>query len=197
VNSLKGHHVVVADSNVDWRKNIRLLLNKAGCLVVGEAADGVTAIKMIRDRQPDVVIIDVGLAGMSGIEVAEIIYEDKLASVILTVERYQSYLLTKAKNLGVKSLLVKPFGESVLIPAVELALSSYAEMVELERKLKQMEEKLETRKIIERAKGILMETTGMSEAQAFKRIQKQSMDKRISMRAIAEAIIMTHELKSV
>ncbi len=156
-----------------------------------------TTIKMVRDRQPDLVIIEAGLMGVSGIEVASIIDEDKLAPVILTVDNYQPYLLTKAKNAGVQSLLVKPFGEAILIPSVELALNNYREMVELERKLKQMEEKLETRKIIERAKGILMETTGMSEAQAFRKIQKQSMDKRISMRAVAEAIIMAHELHKV
>ena len=194
---MEEQRIIVADSCTDWQKNIKLMLSKAGYLVIGEASDGVTTIKMVRDRQPDLVIIEAGLMGVSGIEVASIIDEDKLAPVILTVDNYQPYLLTKAKNAGVQSLLVKPFGEAILIPSVELALNNYREMVELERKLKQMEEKLETRKIIERAKGILMETTGMSEAQAFRKIQKQSMDKRISMRAVAEAIIMAHELHKV
>lgn len=197
MNSVEEQRIIVADSCTDWQKNIKLMLSKAGYLVIGEASDGVTTIKMVRDRQPDLVIIEAGLMGVSGIEVASIIDEDKLAPVILTVDNYQPYLLTKAKNAGVQSLLVKPFGEAILIPSVELALNNYREMVELERKLKQMEEKLETRKIIERAKGILMETTGMSEAQAFRKIQKQSMDKRISMRAVAEAIIMAHELHKV
>lgn len=197
MNSVEEQRIIVADSCTDWQKNIKLMLSKAGYLVIGEASDGVTTIKMVRDRQPDLVIIEAGLMGVSGIEVASIIDEDKLAPVILTVDNYQPYLLTKAKNAGVQSLLVKPFGEAILIPAVELALNNYREMVELERKLKQMEEKLETRKIIERAKGILMEMTGMSEAQAFRKIQKQSMDKRISMRAVAEAIIMAHELHKV
>ena len=197
MNSVEEQRIIVADSCTDWQKNIKLMLSKAGYLVIGEASDGATTIKMVRDRQPDLVIIEAGLMGVSGIEVASIIDEDKLAPVILTVDNYQPYLLTKAKNAGVQSLLVKPFGEAILIPSVELALNNYREMVELERKLKQMEEKLETRKIIERAKGILMETTGMSEAQAFRKIQKQSMDKRISMRAVAEAIIMAHELHKV
>lgn len=191
-----GHRVILADSDANWRKNIKAILSKIGCLIIGEAADGVTAIKMVRDRQPDLVIIEATLPGMTGVEAATIVYEDKLAPVLLTTGHYRTHLLVQAKNAGVQSLLVKPFDESCLLPAVELALNNYAELVKLEQQLKKMEEKFESRKIIDRAKGILMESMSMSEEQAFKRMQKQSMNKRISMRAVAEAVVMAHNLQS-
>lgn len=192
--SLGGQRVILADGDENWRKNIKTMLSKVGCLIIGEAADGVTALKIVRNRQPDLVIIDALLPGLEGVEVANILHEDKLAPVVLTAANYQQDLLDKAKNARVHGFLVKPFEENTLIPAVELALTNYQELVRLEREIKNMKEKLESRKVIERAKGILMETMKLNETQAFKKMQKQSMNKRVSMRAVAEAIIMAHSL---
>ncbi|MTI80302.1 MAG: ANTAR domain-containing protein [Firmicutes bacterium] len=188
--------VVLVDNDVSWQKNLKSILQKVGCLVVGEAEDGLTAIKIIRARQPDIAIIEASVPVKDGVEVAKIINEDRLAPVVLTSANYRQELLDNAINAGVKGFLVKPIDESSLIPAIEIALSTYHEMDQLERNIKKLEDKLESRKLIEKAKGILMETMGLSEKQAFQRLQKQSMNKRVSMRAVAEAIIMAHNLQN-
>lgn len=186
--------VIVIDSDATWRKNIKAMLAKMGYWVIGEAEDGLTGLKMVRARQPDLVIIEAFLPGMDGHEVARIIHEDKLAPVVLIASSTRQNVLEKAKIAKVFAFLVKPELEYNLIPAVELALTNYQEIVRLENQVKELKDTLETRKVIERAKGILMETMGLSETEAFKRIQRQSMNKRISMRAVAEAIILAHNL---
>lgn len=191
---MKEQRVIIIDSDAAWRKNIKNLIGKMGYWVVGEAEDGLTGLKMVRARQPDLVIIEAFLPGMDGYELARIIHEDKLAPVILIASSTQQNVIEKAKTARVYAFLVKPELEYNLIPAIELALINYQEIVSLESQIKDLKETLETRKVIERAKGILMETMGITETEAFKRIQKQSMNKRISMRAVAEAIILAHNL---
>jgi response regulator NasT len=186
--------VIIIDSDAAWRKNIKKMIGKMGYWVIGEAEDGLTGLKLVRARQPDLVIIEAFLPGMDGYELARIVHEDKLAPVILIASSTQQNVLEKAKTAKVFSFLVKPELEYNLIPAIELALTNYQEIIRLEGEIKELKETLETRKVIERAKGILMETMGISETEAFKRIQKQSMNKRISMRAVAEAIILAHNL---
>ncbi len=186
--------VIIIDSDAAWRKNIKKMIGKMGYWVIGEAEDGLTGLKLVRARQPDLVIIEAFLPGMDGYELARIINEDKLSPVILIASSTQQNVLEKAKAAKVFSFLVKPELEYNLIPAIELALTNYQEIIRLEGEIKELKETLETRKVIERAKGILMETMGISETEAFKRIQKQSMNKRISMRAVAEAIILAHNL---
>jgi len=186
--------VIVIENDATWRKNIKGILAKMGYWVIGEADDGQSGLKMVRSRQPDLVIIEAFLPGLDGHEVAQIISEDKLAPVILIASSTKQNLIEKAKTAKVFAFLMKPELESNLIPAVELALTNYQEIIRLENEVKELKETLETRKVIERAKGILMETMGIAETEAFKRIQKQSMNKRISMRAVAEAIILAHNL---
>ncbi|MBO8138029.1 MAG: ANTAR domain-containing protein [Desulfotomaculum sp.] len=192
---MEGQRIILAEADTSCRSNIKSILVKAGYMVIGEAKDGVTAIKMVRSRQPDLAIIDLSLPGMGGMEVAKILNEDKLAPVILTANSYRQELLDKIRGVRVQGFLIKPLEESSLVPAVELALANYHEMVKLEEKVKELNVKLENRKIIEKAKGILMETMRLTEEQAFKKLQKQSMNKRVSMRAVAEAVIMAHNLK--
>lgn len=187
--------VILIDVDSVWRKNVKAMLTKYGHWVVGEAGDGLSAIKLVRTREPDLLIIDAALTGgMDGLQVAKIVHEDKLAPVIATSTSGQQGILERAKEARVFALLIKPFGESSLIPAVELALSNYKEITALEQKIKNLQETLETRKILERAKGILMENQGLTEAEAFKRLQRQSMNKRVSIRLVAEAVIMAHSL---
>lgn len=187
--------IVLADSDPVQRKNIKSMLIKLGYWVVGEAEDGLSALKLVRSRQPDLLIIDAAVPGMDGLEVARLLYEDKLAPVIVLVGTVNSSLLDKAKGARVSALLVKPVDETSLLPAIELALANYQEVVKLEKQVQELKEALETRKLVERAKGILMETLGLTEAEAYRRMQKQSMDKRISMRQVAEAIILAHSIK--
>lgn len=193
---MADQRIVLADSDATWRKAIKDMLIRLGYWVVGEAADGLTALKLVRSRQPDLLIIESNLPGMSGLEVAHILHEDKLAPVVVLAGAHSPGLLEKAKEARVSSLLIKPVDETSLYPAVELAMANYQEIIKLESRVNELKEILETRKLVERAKGILMETLGLSEAEAFKRIQKQSMNKRISMRQVAEAVILAHNLKS-
>jgi response regulator NasT len=182
--------IVLVDSDAVWRKNIKAILTRAGYWVIGEAADGLSALKMVRSRQPDLLVISAELPGMDGLEVARIVHEDKLAPVVVLAAGQSQGLLERAKNARVAALLSKPVDEGSLLPAIEISLVNYQEIVRLEKEVEDLKNALETRKLVERAKGILMETLGITETEAFRRIQKQSMNKRVSMRQVAEAIIL-------
>ena len=187
--------IVIVDADPALRKSIKTMLIKLGYSIVGEAGDGVSAIKLVRSRQPDLLVIGAELTGMDGLEVATIVHEDKIAPVIVLAGSHSQVLLEKAKAARVSAFLVKPVEEADLLPAVEISISNYQEIISLENKIKKMEEVLTARKLVEQAKGILMETMNISEAEAFKRIQKQSMNSRVTLRQVAEAIILTHNLR--
>ncbi|HAG11876.1 MAG TPA: response regulator [Desulfotomaculum sp.] len=187
--------IVIVDADPALRKSIKTMLIKLGYSIVGEAGDGVSAIKLVRSRQPDLLVIGAELTGMDGLEVATIVHEDKIAPVIVLAGSHSQVLLEKAKAARVSAFLVKPVEEADLLPAVEISISNYQEIISLENKIKKMEEVLTARKLVEQAKGILMETMNISEAEAFKRIQKQSMNSRVTMRQVAEAIILTQNLR--
>ncbi|MHB8157706.1 MAG: ANTAR domain-containing response regulator [Desulfocucumaceae bacterium] len=192
---MADQRIVLVDSDPAGRKNLKSMLTKLGYWVVGETGDGLSALKMVRTRQPELVIIDSTIPGMDGFEVAKIIHEDKLAPVVVLTSSYSQAMVERAREARVSALLSKPVDEVSILPAIELALAGYDEVVQLESKLKELKELLETRKILEKAKGIMMETMGLNEAEAFRRMQKQSMNKRISMRQVAEAVILTQNLK--
>lgn len=187
--------IIIMDSDLVARKAMKSMLKKLGYWIIGEASDGLQGLKLVRTRQPDLVIIDAGLPGMDDLEVPQIIHEDKLAPVIL-LSSGQTGILEKAKDARVYAMLLKPVEESVLFSTVELAMVNYQELVKLEVRVKDMHEMLEQRKLVEKAKGILMQSMGLSEGEAFRRMQKQSMNKRVSLRAVAEAVIMAHNLNS-
>ncbi len=184
--------VVVADDEAIIRLDLKTLLEEMGHEVVGEAADGQKALDLARTLRPDVVIMDIRMPVMDGLDAAKIIADEKIAPVVLLTAYSQKDLIERAKEAGVFAYLVKPFQESDLMPAIEIALARYLEMQELETTVGDLEEKLETRKIVDRAKGILMDKYQMSEADAFRRIQQQSMNQRRSMKEIAEAIVIAH-----
>ncbi|MEW6064570.1 Fis family transcriptional regulator [Desulforamulus profundi] len=186
--------IIIIDSDEAWCKHLKTMLGKLGYLVVGDASDGPGALKLVRTRHPDLLIIQDHLPGLSGLEVARIMYEDKLGPVIITTDYMQQDLVEKAREARVFSILLKPVEEHDLMPAVELAMGNYQEIIKLEKQVKELRDTLETRKLVEKAKGILMRTMRLSEDEAFKRIQKQSMNKRISMRAVAEAVILAHNI---
>jgi response regulator NasT len=188
--------VILADSDIQWRKTVKAIITQAGFSVVGEAEDGLNALKQVRSRQPDLLIIEAMGQGMSGLEVARLLYEDKLAPVVVFASLINNEILEKAKEAHAAALLAKTVDEVNLLAVIEIALTNYQELIRLENQVKELKETLETRKAIERAKGVLMETIGLTEAEAFKRMQKQSMNKRISMRHLAEALILTHNLRN-
>jgi len=189
-----NQRIVLADNDNASRKNVKAQLTRFDYWVVGETSDGITALKLVRSRQPDLLIVKAFLPGLDGIRVAKIARQDKLAPVVLVESSFRQSTLEKARDAGVFALLHSPVDDVSLVAAVELAVANYREVMLLEGKIKDLERKLETRKLVERAKGILMETKGLSEAEAFGLMQKQSMNERKTMRTIAEAIITTYKL---
>jgi len=185
---------VIADDEPIIRMDLKALLEDMGHVVLGEAADGQKAIELARMYRPDVVIMDIKMPVMDGLDAAKVIAQEKIAPVVLLTAYSQKDLIERAKEAGVFAYMVKPFQESDLMPAIEIAMARYLELQELESTVGSLEEKLETRKIVDRAKGILMDKYTMSEADAFRRIQHQSMNQRRSMKEIAEAIIIAHEI---
>ncbi len=187
--------IIIADDESLIRMDLREMLTSQGYLVVGETGDARSVVNLARELRPDVVITDIKFEGekMDGIDVARILTEEDIAPVILLSAYSQQDLVKRAQEAGVVSYLVKPFRESDLPPTIEVALARFQEFHALEEKVGNLQEALETRKLVDRAKGILMDEQGLKETVAFRRIQKMSMDNRKSMRAVAEAIILAHE----
>lgn len=186
--------VVIADDESIIRMDLKALLEEMGFEVVGEAADGQKAVELTRSHKPDVVILDIKMPVMDGLDAAKIISDEKISPVVLLTAYSQKDLVERAKAAGVFAYLVKPFQESDLMPAIEVAIARYLELKDLETNIGDLEQKLETRKIVDRAKGILMDKYKMTEADAFRRIQQQSMNQRRSMKEIADAIVIAHDI---
>ncbi len=185
--------IIVADDESIIRMDLREMLTNLGYLVVGEAGDGQSTVNLAWELRPDIVIMDIKMPDMDGIEAARILTQERLAPVLLLSAYSQQDLVQRAQEAGVASYLVKPFRESDLTPAIEVALARFNEFRALEKEIDDLKETLETRKAVERAKGILMEKQNMNEAEAFRRIQKMSMNNRKPMKAVAEAIILAHQ----
>jgi AmiR/NasT family two-component response regulator len=185
--------VIVADDESIVRMDLREMLESLGYLVVGEAGDGESAVHLSRELRPNIVIMDIKMPGMDGIDAGRILTEERIAPVLLLTAYSQQDLVERAKEAGVMAYIVKPFHEADLAPAIEVALRRWREFRELEREVEDLKEALETRKLVDRAKGILMDTQGLSEADAFRRIQKTSMDQRKPMKEVAEAFVLAHE----
>lgn len=184
--------VIIADDESLVRVDLREALTELGYLVVGEVGDGQSAVNMARELDPDVVVMDIKMPGLDGIEAAQVLTQEKVAPVVLLTAYSQKDLIERAKDAGVVGYLVKPFRETDLAPAIELAIARFAEFRALEQEVGNLSEALETRKKVERAKGILMEKQSMTEAEAFRKIQKMSMNTRRPMKEVAEAIILAN-----
>lgn len=196
VDEARRPRIVIADDESIIRMDLREILTHLGYDVVGEASDGRTALELARKLQPDLVILDIKMPTMDGIEAAGHVTEEGLAPVVLLTAYSEHALIGRAKNAGVSGYLVKPFRESELMPVIELALARFDEMRGMESQVGELREKLEARKTIERAKGMLMEIHGLTEAEAFNRMRRTSMDSRKSMRDVAEAVLLTHQVES-
>ena len=188
--------ILIADNESIIRMDLKELLEEAGHEVIGEAADGLKAVELTRKLKPDLVIMDIKMPEMDGIAAAKLISNEKLAPVLLLTAYSQKEIVEKAKDSGVLAYLVKPVKESNLFPAIEIALSRFKEYMEIEQELLDLRNSLETRKILDRAKGLLMDAYNLSEQEAFRRIQQYSMAKRKSIREVAEAIIDASKKKA-
>jgi AmiR/NasT family two-component response regulator len=187
--------VIIADDESIIRMDLREMLTNLGYLVIGEVGDGRSAVNLSRELKPEIVVMDIKFEGeeFDGIDAARILTEEKIAPVLLLTAYSQKDLVTRAREAGVVGYLVKPVREADLVPAIEVALARFEEFQAVERQVGDLEEALETRKFVDRAKGILMDSQSLSEAEAFRRIQKMSMNTRKPMKDVAEAIILAHQ----
>lgn len=181
--------VLVAEDEALIRLDLVELLTDEGFEVIGQAADGEEAVRLARELQPDLVIMDVKMPRMDGIAAAEAIAGERIAPIVMLTAFSQRDLVERARDAGAMAYVVKPFDASDLIPAIEIAIGRFAEIKAIEEELASLEDRFESRKIIDQAKGILQEGLGLSEPEAFRWIQKTAMDLRKSMREVAEGVI--------
>jgi two-component system, response regulator PdtaR len=190
-----SHRIVVAEDESIVRLDLKEMLENQGYLVVGEATDGKSAINMARELKPDLLLMDIKMPGeLDGIAAAKILAEERVAPVLLLTAFSDREFVDRARESGVMGYIVKPFGEAELVPAIEVALARFQEFRSLEQELGDTRDALETRKLVERAKGVLMDAQGLKETDAFRKIQKLSMNSRKSMREVAEAILLAHDV---
>ncbi|MFN3652932.1 MAG: ANTAR domain-containing response regulator [Armatimonadota bacterium] len=186
--------IVIADDESIIRLDLKETLQRMGHQVVAEAGDGRTAVDLVRQHRPDLAILDVKMPELDGIDAAKEISGEKLAPVLLLTAYSQQDLVERAMHAGVFGYVVKPFTESDLLPAMNVSIARFREFREIAEQADSLASALETRKLVDRAKGLLMDRHGLRENEAFRRIQQQSMNTRKSMREIAEAIIIASEL---
>ncbi len=183
--------VVIAEDEALIRLDLKEMLEEEGYVVVGEASDGEAAVKLTESLRPDLVIMDIKMPGLDGISAAERIAAEHLSPVVILTAFSQRDLVMRARDAGAMAFLVKPFTKADLVPAIEIAVSRFQEVAALEAEVSNLKDRLEVRKLLDRAKGLLQAERGTSEAEAFRWIQKSSMDRRMTMRAVAEEVLRT------
>lgn len=181
--------MVIAEDEAIIRLDLREILEGQGYAVVGEAGRGDVAVDLARDLRPDLVVLDVKMPGLDGISAARIISAERLAAVLVLTAFSQRELVEEARDAGALAYLVKPFQEKDLVPAIEMALARYAELVALEGTVGSLEEQLETRKLADRAKGVLMDLHGRTEAEAWRFLQTAAMNGRTGIADVARRVV--------
>lgn len=184
-----GYRVVIGDDESIIRMDLSEMLEDAGHTVVGEAADGVEALELARREKPDIVLLDIKMPRLDGIHAAKMIGHENIAPVLLLTAYSQQDVVNKAKDSGVLGYLVKPISPTNLFPAIEIAISQFKRQQEVSKQISEMNEQMETRKAVDRAKGYIMDLYHVSEQEAYRRLQQYSMKNRKSLRAVAEAVI--------
>src|SRR3954463_3094487 len=184
-----ARRVVVAEDEALIRLDVVEMLREGGFDVVGEAGDGEQAVRLAEEHRPDLVVLDVKMPVLDGISAAERIVRARIAPVVLLTAFSQRELVERARDAGAMAYVVKPFSAADLLPALEIAVSRHQEIAALEAEVADLTDRFETRKLVDRAKGLLQQKFGMSEPDAFRWIQKTSMDKRLTMREVANAVV--------
>lgn len=184
-----ARRVLVAEDESLIRLDLAEMLAEEGYQVVGEAGDGATAVRLAEELRPDLVVMDVKMPVLDGISAAERIVSQRIAPVLILTAFSQRELVERAREAGAMAYLVKPFAKTDLVPAIEMALSRHEEIAQLESEVADLTERLETRKLVDRAKGLLQTRYGLTEPESFRWIQKAAMDKRTSMREVAQVVI--------
>ncbi len=181
--------VVIAEDEALIRLDLREMLEEEGYVVVGEAGDGEQAVALAEEHRPDLVVMDVKMPRLDGISAAERVASARIAPVVMLTAFSQRELVDRAREAGAMAYLVKPFTKADLLPAIEMAMSRYDELMALEREVGDLRERLGTRKLVDRAKGLLQLRYGLDEAGAYRWVQRTSMDRRMTMRQVAEFVI--------
>ena len=187
--------ILIAEDETLIRMNLKEALTGLGYLVVGEAGDGMAALTMARQLRPDLVVMDIKMPRMDGLQAAEALTEERIAPVMLLTAYGERDQVERARELGILAYLIKPFREGDLLPAIEVAMARYAELRQLDKQVGDLREAMAARKLVEQAKGHLMAKDGISEADAFRRIQRLSMNTRKPMKEIAQAILIAREVE--
>lgn len=193
--STEKWRIIIADDESLIRLDLREMLTHLGYDVIAEAGDGRTAVELARKLRPDLMIMDIKMPEVDGIAAAEELTRERIAPIVLLTAYSDQALVERARDSGVVGYVVKPFREAELMPVIELSRARFNEFRTMEKEVGNLKDALETRKVIERAKGVLMETHGLRESEAFHRIRKTSMDARKSMKEVAEAILLAHEIE--
>jgi len=188
--------IIIADDESLIRLDLREMLTHLGYEVIAEAGDGRTAVDLATRLRPDLLIMDIKMPDLDGISAAEELTRNRIAPVVLLTAYSDQGLVDRAREAGVVGYVVKPFREAELMPVIELSRRRFEEFRTLEKEVGSLKDALETRKVIERAKGVLMEVHGLRESEAFHRIRKTSMDARKSMKEVAEAILLAHDMET-
>ena len=181
--------LVLAEDEPIIRLDLRETLEEEGYEIVGEAGDGARAIELVREHRPDAVIMDIKMPGTDGLAAAKVIIEERLAAVVILTAFSQRELIEQARDAGALAYVVKPFHGSELVPAIELARARFSELVALAEQTESLQEQLDTRKLVDRAKGILMDAKGLSEGEAFRFIQTTAMSTRSTMKDVAARVV--------
>ena len=181
--------VVIAEDEAIIRLDLKETLEEEGYEVVGETGRGDTALELVRSLRPDLAILDIKMPGMTGLEVAQVVNSEKICGVLILTAFSQREVVEQARDAGALAYLVKPYQKSDLIPAIEVAIGRFRELSALAGEVGRLEDQLETRKVMDRAKGVLMDECGLSENDAFTFIQRGAMSQRARMRDIADQII--------
>jgi response regulator NasT len=181
--------VLVVEDEALIRLDLAEMLTEEGYVVAGEAGDGEQAVELARQLRPDLVIMDIKMPKVDGIAAAATIVDERIAPVVMLTAFSQRELITQARDAGAMAYLVKPFARHELVPAIELAVSRFAEKRALEDEVATLGERLEARKVVDRAKGLLMTRQQMTEPEAFRWIQRTAMDRRTTMKAVATAVV--------
>jgi response regulator NasT len=192
--SIMPTRIIIAEDESLIRLDLKEELQRQGYLVVGDVGDGESAVNLARELRPDIMVMDVKMPQMDGISAAEVLTRENIAPVVLLTAFSDQELIDRAKEAGVVHYITKPWKQSDLKPAIEIALARFQEYRDMAGKVSDLEERLATRKVVEQAKGLLMQKQGLTEQEAFRRIQKLSMNNRKSMREVAEAILLTNEI---
>ncbi len=181
--------VLIAEDEALIRLDLREMLEEEGFEVVGEVADGASAVRLARELKPDLVILDVKMPVMDGIEAAEAISKERLSGILILTAFSQRELVERARRAGALAYLVKPFQKHDLLPAIEIAISRFRELSGLEAAVDDLQGQLAARKLVERAKGLLQQHEGLSEADAFRALQREAMQRRVTMGAVSQETI--------